>query len=201
LIQLEIPGRQVAIYGRVTDAQDKKPIRDVEILITGMPAAFKRRMKGAWRLADQLRLKTRTRPDGFFYFLDLPDGKYTFQASLPRLGKRYGAVHESITVSRDDRGRIKRGFLALALQPTAVTGKITAAAQRAGVVMAEVRIKGSGERAFTDTRGQYVLAGIEPGNRTVVIVAQGYRPVSQAVTLKEPGEVQNLNFSLVKEVG
>jgi len=206
MIWWEVARHQVAISGRVTDAQRNQPIGDAEVVITEMPATFKEKLKGALkRFANGAAPqgaglgRTRTRPDGLFYFLDLPDGKYTLAAAAPRFGKRYGVVRQTTVVARDDSGALKPSFVAFPLQPTAVSGKITATGQKAGVVMAEVRVKGSGERAFSDARGQYWLAGIEPGNRTVVIVAQGYRSASQAITIKEPGEVQTVNVTLARE--
>jgi hypothetical protein len=196
----------VAIAGRVNDAQTGKPIPDAEVVITVMPKAFKTRLEGAskqfgvrWAAMSQRLDKTRTRPDGLFHFLNLPDGKYTLDVSVPRLGKRYGSLTETASVTRDADGNVKVAFIPFALQPTAVSGKITGTGQRSGVAMAEVRMKGSGERVFSDARGQYLLAGIEPGKRTVVVVAQGYRVSSQTITVKVAGEAKNVDFNLVRE--
>jgi hypothetical protein len=67
--------------------------------------------------------------------------------------------------------------------------------------MAEVRVKGSGERAFSDAEGHYVLAGLEPGKRTVLAFAQGYRPASKQAAINEAGALETLNFELVREAG
>jgi hypothetical protein len=86
-----------------------------------------------------------------------------------------------------------------ALQPTTVKGKITGSNHKAGVVLAQVRIRGSGERTYTDAQGQFVLAGIEPGTRTVQIFAQGYHPVSRVVRLGQPGASETVNVALTRE--
>jgi hypothetical protein len=143
--------------------------------------------------------RTRTAADGLFYFLDLPDGQYTITASLASSGKRCGATQASATVSRDAKSDVKMAFLEIGLQPTTVQGKVTGAALKAGLMMAEIRVRGSGERAFSDAQGRYVLAGVEPGNRTILVAAQGYRAVAKPVTIGEPGELATLNFALVRE--
>jgi hypothetical protein len=82
--------------------------------------------------------------------------------------------------------------------------------------MAEVSMKGSGERTFSDAQGQYVLAGIEPielkngasvggrpaiTERTVRVSAQGYSDASKQVALNEAGALKTLDFELVREAG
>lgn len=170
----------------------------------------------AWAAMTERPDRARTAPDGLFYFLDLPDGDYTLTASLAGMGRRYGTAQATATVSRDENGNFKRAFLDLALQATTVRGKITGPSHRTGVAMAEVRVKGSGERTFSDVQGQYVLSGIEPAvvkngasagsgppitKRTVLVFAQGYRSASKHVALNEAGAVETLDFELVREAG
>ncbi len=197
---------QVAIAGRVIDAGAKKPLRGAVVNIVEMPHAMKRQLStksmqyGArWGDLAERPDRTRSAADGVFYFLDLPDGKYTLAASVARFGKRYGAARGSATVSRDAQGNVKMAFLEIGLKPTTVQGKVTGAGHKAGVLMAEVRVKGSGERAFSDGQGEYVLAGVEPGQRTILVAAQGYRTAAKPVTIDQPGELATLNFTLVRE--
>jgi CarboxypepD_reg-like domain/Carboxypeptidase regulatory-like domain len=204
----DIVRHRVAIAGSVLDAGTGKPIRDAQVVITAMPAAFKKKLEVAalpygnrWNSMLERPDKTRTRPDGLFYFLDLPDGKYSLSVSIPSYGSRYGKTEQSATVSRDAGGDAKMPFLRCALPPTLVKGKITGSGHKTGVVLARVRVKGSGERAFTDALGQYTVAGIEPGKRTLLVSAQGYRTESQVFTLAEPGASQTLNFTLTREGG
>ncbi len=206
--QGDIVRRRVALAGRVFDAGTGKALGDAEVVITGMPSAFKKRLEIAalpygkrWDKMLDRADRTRTRPDGLFYFLDLPDGKYSLVASIPSYGSRYGKVEEAAKVSRSASGDIKFPFVRCALQPTHVKGRVTGSGQEAGVALARVRVKGSGERGFTDAQGQYTVAGIEPGKRTLLVSAQGYRTESQVFTLGEAGASQTLNFTLTRENG
>jgi hypothetical protein len=190
----------------VLDAGTGKPVQGAVVVITGMPDAFKKKLEisalpygNRWNTMLERPDKTRTRPDGLFYFLDLPDGKYSLSASIPSCGGRYGTVEQPATVSRSAGGDTKIGFVKCALPPTLVKGKITASGHKTGVALARVRIKGSGERAFSDAQGQYTVVGIEPGKRTLLVSAQGYREESQACTLGGPGASETLNFALTRE--
>jgi hypothetical protein len=186
---------RVAIAGHVTDAVSQKAVVGAEVTILEMPPAFKQKLQhaGASRTLD----KARTGKNGLFYFLDLPDGKYVLVASLPGAGKRYGNAQQKAKVSRDEKGDTKIAFVNLTLQPTVVKGKITGAGHKAGVVMAQVQVKGSGERVFSDLQGEYKLTAIEPGSRTLQVFAQGYRPASE-VLLIVPGEIKTQDFDLGK---
>jgi len=204
----QIARHRVAIAGQVLDAGTGKGVAGAEVTMSAMPSAFKNKVaiaSLAYENSGNDRLerldRTSTRKDGIFYFLDLPDGKYSLTASIPRYGTRYGATQQSAQVARDGKGNYKIGFVNLTLQPTTVKGKITGSAHKGGVVLAEVRVKGSGERTFSDGQGQYVVSGIEPGKRVLLVNAQGYRAASEHVTLEEPGTSQTLNFSLTRESG
>jgi hypothetical protein len=145
---------------------------------------------------DQIR----TAADSHFHFMDLPDGQYTLRASLPGSGTRYGTIQQVATVSRDAQGNITMAVADMALPPTTLKGQITEQGTTdpvVVVVMAEVRMKGSGERVFTNGLGQYLLAGLETGERTVVVSAQGYQRASQTSDISQTGAVQTLNFALV----
>jgi hypothetical protein len=204
----DIVRHRVAIAGRVFDAGTGKPLSDAEVVIDKMPDTFKKRLDAVMMpyanrpsTAVERPDKTRSRPDGLFYFLDLPDGKYSVRASVPSYGNRYGKAEQPATVSRDANGDTKIPFVRCALQPTHVKGKVTGTGQESGVALARVRVKGSGERGFTDAQGQYTVAGIEPGKRTLLVSAQGYRTESQAFTLQEAGASHTLNFTLTRENG
>ena len=146
--------------------------------------------------------RTRTAFDGHFHFLDLLPGDYTLKASLPGSGTRYGEDEVAgITISWDGNGKITMATADLSLPPTTVKGMINDqdSSPAEFVAMAEVRVKGSGERTFSDSDGQYLLTGLETGGpegRTIVVSAQGYQEASQVVQLDEAGTVQIVDFFL-----
>jgi hypothetical protein len=184
-----------------------KLLSGVQVMIVSMPSLFKKRLEIAvvqygksWTTMMERADKTLTRHDGLFYFLDLPDGKYGLSASLSRPGMRYGQAEETASVARDATGGIaKPVFMDLVLHPTVLKGRITGTGHKSGIAMAEVRVKGSGEHTFSDAQGQYLLPGIEPGKRTVLVFAKGYRDISHAVTIAKAGDSQTMNFVLTKE--
>jgi hypothetical protein len=202
----ETTRHQVAVAGRVTNAATGKPVAGAVITIVSMPTAFRRKVQLCSRQRrapslDETIGTTRSRTDGLFYFLDLPEGKYTLAAALPSLGRRYGKAQETAVVTRDSNGNLKLVSVNFGLQPTLVKGKIVGRGQKTGVAMAEIRLKGSGERAFSDAQGEYVLSGIESGKRSLLVSAQGYRALSQPIHLAEPGTSELVNINLVREGG
>lgn len=187
MITWELARQRVAVAGRVIDAQTARAVVGAQVMITAAPAAF---------TALGQPGRTRTVGDGHFHFLDLPDGQYTLTASLPGSGSRYGTAQQNASVSRDAGGNVIMAAADIALPPTALKGQITGQ-NATPVVLAEVRVKGSGERTFSDSQGRYLLAGLELGDRTVLVTAQGYQPVSQTALFSQAGAEQTLNFTLV----
>ena len=207
---------QVAIAGGVTDAQTERAIRGARVEITDAPAEFKEWLEvraiqygDRWGGMAERPDRTRTAADGHFHFLDLPDGDYTLSASLPGAGSRYGVEETTVTVSRDGDNITVARPIHIALSPTTVKGTITVKGKImdqnsqpvvVAVVMAQVNVKGSGERAFSNGCGEYLLTGLEASEkkeRTLEVSAQGYRPATKTVTLSKAGAVQTLDFALV----
>jgi hypothetical protein len=81
------------------------------------------------------------------------------------------------------------------LTATTISGNVTGAANP--VLMAAVRVKGSGEQAFSDANGAYALSGVEAGSRLVEVYAQGFKPQTQTVNAGPAGTTQQVNFTLV----
>jgi hypothetical protein len=200
----------VAIAGRVVDARTgprPMPIAGVEVTIVVMPEDFKetlarrsRALAGVWEdMAERLD-RTWSRADGLFYFLDLPEGQYSVRAVLPNCGERYGEARQDVKVARQPDRRFDLKFFTLPLPPTAVTGTIATAADENDIVsLAEVRVKGSGERMFSDNRGQFRLTAIEPGDRVLQVAARGYLPTESKVTVAKAGGAQTpADFRLKK---
>jgi hypothetical protein len=193
---------QAAIAGRLTDGQTGRPIGGATIRITSGPPEFDNLLAllavqhgDRWpRLALRLD-RTRTAADGHFHFLDLPDGQYTLEVSIPGPGSRYGTTQSTVQVSRNPDTSINLAAVNPVVQPTTVSGLVT---NQVGdpIIMAAVQIQGSGERAFTDAQGDYRLVGVETGSRTITASAQGLQPVTRTVLLTQAGDEQNLDFTL-----
>jgi len=221
---------RVAIAGRVVDGVTGKPISGAHVEIVGKPAAYEEKLailaasRGDTEREMERRDTARTRVDGLFYFLDLPEGRYQVIAFLPKErpraknlpkmkrdreadpykvqgDKRYGKTQEEATVSYKD-GFEKLVFFKL--QPTGVTGRVIGA-NKAAVLLAEVRVQGSGERAFTDGQGHYTIAGFHPNpraKRRLLVSARGYRTEHLDVLVDEPGACKKIeDIKLSREGG
>ena len=151
------------------------------------------RSHGAALTADRPD-RTRTAADGHFHFLDLPDGNYAVTASLPEAGSRYGTAEvKNLPVSRDGEGRIAWAWTEVKLPPTTISGKVTNQSA-SPVKLAVVRVKGSGENAFTDDTGEYRLTALEIGKRTVSASAPGFKAAPKVVQLGEAGKKQAVDI-------
>lgn len=208
-IELQPVRRQVAIYGQVSDAETGLTIQGCWVEIVQMPEAFKKWLElrskqygSDWERMSERPDRTRTAADGHFHFLDLPNGQYILKASKGSAGTRYGTAQVTATVTRDAQGKIARTAAGIALPPTGIKGQILDAADKSPVVMAKILIDGSLEAVFTDSKGNYLVSGLEtskpPLKRTVnvSVTARGYQPASQKVDLSQ-GEGKTVNFSLV----
>ncbi|WP_198525149.1 MSCRAMM family protein [Kamptonema formosum] len=207
-IGLQPVRRQVAIYGKVSDAQTGLPIQGALVEMEKIPETFKKWLAlrsiqygSDWDKMTERPDRIRTAADGYFHFLDLPDGEYTLKASLPGAGTRYGTAQVTVTVRREEGGKIARNSADMALPPTAIKGHI-AAGDKSAVFMAKIQIEGSAEPAFSDSKGNYLLSGLEAGKqgakRTVNlrVSASGCQPVSQIAEISQ-GEVTVLDWELV----
>lgn len=208
-LKLEPTRHQVAIAGRVTDAQTGRALAGAQVAITAAPAAFTtwlqlkaKQYEARWDTMVERPDRTRTATDGHFHFIDLPAGQYTLTASLPGSGSRYGTAdvkaRVSLSRSRSDPDKITSATADIALPPTTLKGQVTAADAKQPLLLAEVRIQGSGERSFSDAQGNYLLVGLEVGTRTVQVSARGYKANSTTVQLSQAGAEQQLNLMLEK---
>jgi len=209
---------RVALWGKVVDGLSQMPLAGAEVTITTMPKAFTRRLKllaaadsENWERRAQRPDKTRSRADGLFYFLDLPDGEYGLTAVLPNSGQRYAAAKQRATVSwaaldefdkRNAAGeKMQRTCVKLALQPTTLRGKIIDAARDTGIMLAEVRMKASGERTFSDAQGGFLISPIQPGKSRCVLqaFAQGYEPAEEEVAISAVGQSYHKDLKLKRK--
>jgi hypothetical protein len=198
--QVEIR-HQAALAGVVTNGATSAPIAGATVRISSAPVEFTSWLSlralqyGAdWNSMTSRPDLTVSAPDGWFHFLDLPDGSYTVSVWLPRAGSRYGTAQASATVARDAQGNITPATFSVAIPQTSVSGVVTGSGTP--VPMAQVRVQGSGEHTRSDMRGKYVLAGLEVGSRSIQALAQGFAPLVQTVKAGPAGTAQSLDFAL-----
>lgn len=183
--------RQAAIAGKVIDSATRLPLAGVRVAITTMPKSFKERLLihaipygDAWATMAERPDRTRTSADGSFRFMDLPRSKhYKLTFSLPAALRRYGKVKAEFAVDHDKKGRITATPQTIALPATGVFGKVLSGG--APVVLAEIRVIGSGEQAFTGADGAFLLSAMEPGQRRLSISAQGYKPTIVSIEISQ----------------
>ncbi|GAM10185.1 hypothetical protein OR1_02473 [Geobacter sp. OR-1] len=93
----EITRHQVAIAGKVTDSTTGRPLPGARISVSGL-----------W---DTLELNAAL--DGHFHVLDLENGTYHVEASMP--GSGYGTGIKQVTITRNSEGKIQMAVAELQL--------------------------------------------------------------------------------------
>lgn len=83
-------------------------------------------------------------------------------------------------------------------QPATVSGIVRDAASGETLIQANVVVEGTTRGVATNVQGFYSLAGLAPGEVTLVATFIGYQPQRQTVTLG-PGETRRLDFALRAE--
>ncbi len=202
--------RQVSLAGWVIDIQLNQPIPGAVVQLTAGPPAFAERLKlkarqygDRWATMPERLDQTHTARDGHFCFLDLPEGPYTLLASLPAAGSRYASDEAKVTVTQEADGDFKLKMVTLALPTTTLKGEVIHSTTdeqgqpvKLPVMMAEVRLQGRAESAFSNQAGQYLIPGIEAGKCVVSIAAQGYAPLPPKKVTLSQGRVKVIDFEL-----
>jgi len=198
-----IVSHTVAISGRVSDAHSDRAIAGAQVMVIDGPPEFMAMLDRQaashgrrWQTLRQRPDRRYSEQDGHFHFLDLSDGSYTLRAALPEKGTRFGTAQLSALVSRDSFGHLIMTTVGLSLPSTTLAGRITDQSSGDPVVMARVMIQGSHESAYSDPQGDYRLAGLETGSRTVLVSAAGYQPVSQTINLATAGTTLTRDIAL-----
>lgn len=181
---------RVAIAGKVTDAiLTKQNVRD-----NFVPDAV---VQIENRIVRGKPLQTVTHTDGSFVFIDLPVGQYFLKVSVPGAGSRYGTVTVEVTVSAQasDRPVPLDTKANVQLLPTHLTGLVKRSDNNQAIANASVQIIGSKTQTLTNRDGHYLLTGIQAGNPTVQVSADGFATAKQKVSLTV-GQATNQDFSL-----
>lgn len=179
--KMEGTRRQVAIAGRVTDRQTGQAIAGADVSVKN---------------ADQkLVANSRTAADGHYHVMDLADGEYTLEASVPAAGSRYGTAQGQATVERDTEHRIKMAVTDFDLPPTRIHGRVTDHDTHQPIAGASVRLRGDTQIMLTDADGRYALDGLVKGNPTVEVSASKYTMTWQDTSLTA-GQDQTVDVEL-----
>lgn len=175
---------RAAIAGYVTDAITGKGILDAVIEVVGK------------------NLRTLTREDGFFYFVDLEKGQYELSILVPQASRScYGGSDNEPTaripgIAVESDGKPIFDMKAnVALSPARLFGLVRDE-QNNPIPNAIVKLRGSEVQTLTDNNGQYFLSGLPLGVKlTIQVSGTGIATTSAEVTL-EPGKQQNLDFNI-----
>jgi hypothetical protein len=190
---------------RITDAA----IDEAQTTLDDPEAANGERLQAAQTILDFFQARglfmhrrpdrTQAAADGLFFFVDLPAGDYTLTASLVGVSTRYGRGQTTATVPSSN-GDSALATADMAIPSTTIRGQITGPSLDGDgstpVAMAAVQVRGSGELTYSDSTGNYLLAGLERGTRVLTFAAHGYQTRVQTMTLSEAGGEHVLNVVL-----
>ena len=151
---------RAAIAGHVTDAITSGGILGATVEVVGK------------------NLHTKTREDGFFYFVDLEKGQYDLSVLVPQ-GSRscYGGSDNEPTktitgtIVESDGKPIFDLKANVRLSPTSVVGYVKRSDNALPIPNAIVKLLVSEIQIFTDKDGKYILSGVPTGNYTIQVSA------------------------------
>lgn len=199
--------RQADLVVVVSCAFRGSPLEGALVQLSSDDAAFNRlvtlkaRQAGdAWnRMANRLDRGV-SAPDGVVWFSGLLPGSYQVDVALPRLGRRYGTLRltatlsTTSTVAQEPEARLVPCVLAAALSPTVLTGQVLQNGQPVG--LAEVSLDDGLETTLTQTSGQFTFLALEPGNaRPLCIRQRGALLIALSVDIAQ-GQTNECNVSL-----
>jgi Carboxypeptidase regulatory-like domain len=191
----EIPIRhKVAIAGTVNDEITKQPIVDAVIELVSQNLHIHICEEGSFYVIDRpkglIKLPTSLAKirNGFFYFMDLPDGEYTLKVSAPNLESRYEPVKEQRVIAPNWQFLVQ-------LSPTRLIGQVKRSDNNEPIANAVVKLGGSEYQTFTDEKGEYILLGIVASQPKVQVSHQRFEQSFRTVELTA-GKEHIQDFSL-----
>jgi hypothetical protein len=174
--------RSVRLAGWVTNALTAEPLAAALVTLVVCPEELRRRLDilagAGWPRAGGRPDRCWTRTDGSYWFVDLPSGRYRVEAVLPRMGTRYGSVRSGdLDVPMVDQPT-RAGVVLhdLALPPTAIRGRVTAADGGQALAGARVGLRGDARTVVADGEGRYLLHPVGAGEPVLEAHAQGFAP-------------------------
>lgn len=198
-LQITPAKQRAALAGKVVDALTSRPIAGAAAVITAGPAAFQRLVALRQAQGGAAPERAASAADGCFAFIALPDGAYTVAISGPA-GLHYGAVTQAFSVQRDAAGEIAVTIKVISLPPSGARGTVKAQESATLLPLARVRVEGSGEVAYCDANGVFIVAGLQPGARRLTIGASGYKRGSAAAQIAL-GQIADLGTITLQPAG
>ncbi len=152
---------RAAIAGHVTDAITSEGILGAAVEVVGK------------------NLRTQTREDGFFYFVDLEKGQYDLSVLVPQRSRScYGGSDNEptgmitgVTVESDGKPIFDQKAN-VALSPTSLVGLVKRSDNALPIPNAIVKLLGSEIQTLTHKDGKYLLSGVPAGNYTIQVSAK-----------------------------
>jgi hypothetical protein len=173
---------KVAIAGTTSDEVTKQPIADAVVELLGQNLHIQMSENGSFYLINQqtglVKLPTSLSKiqNGFFYFMDLPNGEYTLKVSAPKLESRYEPVKEQKVTVPNLQANVQ-------LSPTRLVGQVKRSDNNEPIAKALVKLGGSEYQTLTNDKGEYILLGIVASKPTVQVSYPKFEQSSKQVEL------------------
>ncbi|NET46327.1 carboxypeptidase regulatory-like domain-containing protein [Okeania sp. SIO2B3] len=192
MLNMIIYNPQISIAGRVLEeGETEKPISGAMVEIIAMPDKFQEilSLKALqyglqWEKMSDRPDRKITASDGYFYFVDLPQGIYTLAASIPGSRTQYGT--KDFTVEEDSSNRIITVIDDIDLFPVGIQGQVIDSISNEGIGLAKIQVDKSTEFTLSNFQGNYRLgveiSTLQKNNKvTLNVSATGYDEVSEVV--------------------
>lgn len=210
---------RVAIAGKVMDKRAGLPIAGAELELVDGPEAFQtavavRSQDPKWLQRRERLNRAFSRPDGLFYFLDLPaGGPYKLEVSVSYMSTRYGRqLHDAdidVPPAPDSpASRVQYAWVDIALTSTGVAGKVITISNGAEKPVARANVRIQDAAGVTDADGQFFLDGLigprddarfERPKASLHVSAQGFESGDQEIDLKVGTITQDITIILVAQ--
>ncbi|MGD1703169.1 carboxypeptidase regulatory-like domain-containing protein [Dapis sp. BLCC M229] len=204
-----ISNPQISIAGRVLEeGETEKPISGAMVEIIAMPDRFQEILSlkalqygSQWEKMSDRPDRKITASDGYFYFVDLPQGIYTLAASIPGSRTQYGTKDFSLT--EDSSKRIITAIDDIDLFPVGIQGQVIDSDSNEGIGLAKIQVDKSTEFTLSNFQGNYRLgveiSTLQKNNKvTLNVSATGYDEVSEEVNI-DLTKVTEKDFSLERQ--